>query len=136
MKYTSSLISLELKNRGEREKGVQNYLSHQTQLLSWTQGQKKLRAFKLATKPTELWQFAPIKNLVTDCFWFAVSLPAEKPLLWYVWWMHIIAGWAEIQSLSTGQGREKKNILISFMLLGFENICIEIITVLFNNAAS
>jgi len=49
--------------------------------------------------------------------------------------MHIIAGWAEIQLLGTRQGREKKNILISFMLVGFENICIEIIIVLFNNAA-
>lgn len=101
-KHTLFLVSLELKNTAERQMGVENHLS-QTQLLSWTQGQKDWG--HLNWPP---WQFAPIKNLVTDCFCSAVSLPAEKPLLRYVWQMHITAGQAEIQSLSTAQGREKK----------------------------
>lgn len=94
-------------HRDEREENVED-LPHQTELLSWTARKNKRiknkRTFKLATKTTGLWQFEPIPILVTGCCWFAISLPAEKPLLLYARWMHSAAGWAGIQHW-TGRDR-------------------------------
>lgn len=131
----TSCLSRPKKHRWEGE-GCWKWSVSSNKIMFLKPGPRKLQALKLATKHTELWQFAPIKNFVTDCFWLATPLPAEKPLLQYAWWIHIITGWAEIQSPSTGQGSEKKNTFNSWMFVAFENIWIEIIIVLFNTVAS